>query len=779
MINFHDIKRKIIHEQNNLSVGYDYFAGIFSLCCKDVLMVDYDNKDGWSQGKVVGHLTKYTEEMHLKYNVDYLFRLFETDRGVHAFLINRLVPYNSESALSIMNALEGDTMYVEFVRVRGYCVRLNPKLKDKSFDEVKVIINTEFITRPLKIDIGYGKALPYIETILDFHLDMVNFFVDIYKSEEEEFIQQKYIPIIDSVGYLPSLKAFEHVKSQTIYLLKGNNLLLGSGVYISNNKPFVRNEIELYSQTTLRVGFDVDNGIWHLCTPDILMVDFDTNNKMLVINRLEWYVNLYPEYLFSIYESDNGVHAYIVNKNIHHLSVEADKVLRDLTPGNSQHIDFVKTNTHCIRIGPKLIDRSNAKRKTRFEIQNSLVEKKCLKHVCLLGSGEASPEILKMLSVKDNLVAFIKHLYINFYDKGMIIDIAADVKPEDYFINAIREETIGLLSINELKTKDYTDFKNLRMDSLLNAKRYSDLFDKNYRTKGMTAEDYLSRMSVAVVQKSKNPAITDKRLKDNLPLYSVDWLVNNAVNKMVADSQCSQTILLRGPTYPFVLGYDHRMKMVYIMFYDLLMIDWDVSEGIPKATAGTIMKRYIENQSMIPESQRVTKSELCFVVCESDNGTHGFCVSHRMPFSDMKSQLLGVHACGDYYYNAFSRVYGYSIRLSPKIINKDNTIKTRKEVSNQYIQRNYGHIGKRENIEGYLDSLVEMIKDIQTYIKSYPDLYDSLLYGEQEFLENVRSKTLELYQELESKPESKPKYITPDNVLWSRGIRSCNYTEIF
>ena len=144
--------------------------------------------------------------------------------------------------------------------------------------------------------------------------------------------------------------------------------------------------------------------------------------------------------------------------------------------------------------------------------------------------------------------------------------------------------------------------------------------------------------------------------------------------------------------------------------------------------------------------------------------------------NDIKSQFLMVHTCGDYYYNAFSKVYGYSIRLSPKITNKDRTTKTPEEVHSQYIQRNFKIVGNQENVDPYLNSLVQMIEDLQTYIKAYPNLYDSLLRGDQEFLESVKSKVLILYQGI----GFTPKYITQDHINWSKDIRSSSssYIEI-
>ena len=379
--------RRVLHQQEDINVGYDYYASIFSLCCKDILMIDFDNKDGWYLDNVIERLKQYTKDEKAK-GIEYLFEIYETDRGVHAFIINRLIEYTSEEALNIMINLKSDEIYIGYVEVRGYCVRLNPKIN---------MLNTdEFIAKPTDIIIGYGEEIPYIHNVLQFHLNMIDFFISEYKHNKSEYIQKRYIPELDSLLPTPSEEIFKRVKDKIIYHLKEYDIY-GKGEFITNYRNLLgQTVIELYAQSDMRIGFDIYNGIWHFCTPGMLMVDFDLDDKLEAIEILENFCELHRNYNFRLYETDNGVHAYVVNKYIYYSSEESIWLLKTLTPNNMSHIQTVIGYSHCIRVGPK-IWRDGILRK-KATIQNSIVERKCLKGICSIGEGDPLPEFEKARS---------------------------------------------------------------------------------------------------------------------------------------------------------------------------------------------------------------------------------------------------------------------------------------------------------------------------------------------------------------------------------------------
>lgn len=754
--------RKTLHEQEDMNIGYDYYASIFSMCCKNILMLDFDNKDGWNLDDVTKALDLYAQEQKER-ELEYLFDIYLTDRGVHAFVINKYMDYSSEEALNMMLSLGSDEMYIGYVEIRGYCVRLNPKIRGGYEDE--------FIAKSAGILIGYGEPDQHIENVLKFHLSMIEFFKKEYELYKNDYTQKTYIPELDAVLPTPSEEVFEEVTRKIVEILNEYKIY-GEGKYIRKEKYSDSDRvIEVYRQDDLRLGYDIYNGLWHVCTLGMLMVDFDTKNKSNVVNILRNFVSKNKEYKFKIYETDNGVHAYITNRYIYYNSEESKWILETLTPNNTSHINTVMTYSHCIRVGPKIW--KNGLRIEKDIIQQSIVEKQGVDSTVYVGEGDDIPEFAGILSAKDNIVSYIKKQYRNSYNQMVIPykfpheDIYS-AKPSDYYINAIRNEFLILLDEKGLKRKNMTNLLTLRPNTLGSKNRYIDLLSENILRDGLTAEEFYSRMSVTRVNKTTNKNVVDIRLKDDKPLYSVDYLVKYIVLPLISKTGCDQIILLRGPQVPFVLGYDTRTKILYIMFYDLMMIDWDIAEGVPKESAEKIIDRYIQHQASIPENMRTTKSELCFSLYESDNGMHGFAVSHRLPFFEDQSNMIMVHMCGDYYYNAFSRSYGYSIRLSPKILEKDGRLKKIEDVKKQFVQRNQKYVGNKKNIDPYLDSLTRMVYEIQKEIVE-SDFYKGVRYQEFEYLESVRSMVIEKYR------ETKQGYIFSDNIRYSTGIRSCWY----
>jgi hypothetical protein len=134
---------------------------------------------------------------------------------------------------------------------------------------------------------------------------------------------------------------------------------------------------------------------------------------------------------------------------------------------------------------------------------------------------------------------------------------------------------------------------------------------------------------------------------------------------------------------------------------------------------------------------------MCFKLYETDNGTHGYLVSHIMPFYKTDSSLIMVHTCADFAYAAFSKLYGYSIRLSPKVYRKDGSEMSSDEISSQFIQKEgiggHVYVGSQENIDPYLDKLTNFIESIQRYIVQINNIGDKLFAADDDTLEDIRT----------------------------------------
>ncbi len=70
------------YSQADNVLSYDVYYGIWSICTNEVLMVDFDVKLGFTKLDAVDLLKKFTNDWKAK-GVEYLFWIYETDRGVH------------------------------------------------------------------------------------------------------------------------------------------------------------------------------------------------------------------------------------------------------------------------------------------------------------------------------------------------------------------------------------------------------------------------------------------------------------------------------------------------------------------------------------------------------------------------------------------------------------------------------------------------------------------------------------------------------------------------
>lgn len=797
-------KKIILHEQDNLVVGLDVYSSVWSLCNKDILMIDFDEKEGISKNKAIELIREYTNDLHEK-GFDLLFYMFETDRGMHAFIVNQYIDYFSEEALHIMIDTCTDEMYIGYVEVKGFCVRLGPKVKllPKEGETLQDIVDKEFIARPAvgkDFKIGYGKPIPEIEDILDFHLDMINWFTEQYRKNLNMLTKKRYIYETDSFDIAPP-ESFIHEVSEVINKkLQKYNILRNKSEFERRIRPKIRTDrrdytLDVYSQDNIHLTYDIYFGIWSICTPNILMIDFDLeprSTKLDFINTLRGFcTSLHRteiDYLFWIYETDRGVHAFLVNKLVNYKSEEARFILQNLEPKNEEHIQFVYGHSHCTRISPKFLNNNylmgNVSLKSLEFVKSEFISKKCLGQVCEVGFGVINNFIASVLAIEMNMTNYISNLYKQNFDEMVNKRYIATINdtfyaPTEEIVELLRDHFISLLNTYNMLDNDETGLSLKIQEKLVKSSRYSDLFNRNFQNKlnlsGGTvfqnAEESCGRRSISSPKKQRNnPYIKDIRLTDYIPLSGLFNYMDSTIIPTIESSCKLQNILLRGPQYPFVLGYDRNMNLLYIMFYDLLMIDWDVIEGMPKDSTEEVLNRFISWQKNIPENDRITFSEPCFKLYETDNGTHAFLVSHRMPYYTDKSSLTMLHTCSDFTYAAFSKSYGYSIRLSPKIKNKDGSLKSEDEVKNQFVQEPMNiYVGNKGHIDPYLEDLTKFIYDIQKYIMKQNNIAINLRSEDRDFLENIRSYVVTRYKKV------RERFISGNNLDWARSVRSCTH----
>ena len=764
------VKKLEVHSQNNLIIGLDVFNNIWSMCTKDLLMIDFDYKLGFTQQDALDLVARYAEFMHSNEH-DVLFHMYKTDRGLHAFLVNRTISNLDEEGLNMMIDMCNDPDYIAYTMVRGYCYRLSPKTNVKvEGTTLQDLIDVEFVSVPLEeqFSIGYGEPLVYATSILDMSMELTRWFVRQYRKHLKALTAKRYVPEIDRYQIAPPEWFLVRAKTKVKSLLWKYRLLKDAEEYVLNITPLPRDRqnhiFQAYSQADNVLSYDVYYGIWSICTNDVLMVDFDVKPGFTKLDALEvlrefteaWKAKQ-VEYLFWIYETDRGVHAYLVNMQVRYDSWLSDKMLSSL--GNDlEHIAFVKKAGHCVRISPKIL--INSKLVSRDRIADEFIAKPCAGDVCQIGYGSVDPYIEKNLKVQMNMINFVKRLYDTKYAemtnyRYIPLINAKFYAPTEDMVEAVRRKFIRELEGQGLLLKDYTNYVTnaTKRKRQVGAARYTDLVEE-------AAVNSCGRHSLEPNGKAGNMSL-------------ITYM--NTYLKPIIESSCRQQNIITRDF--FVLGYDKRQYMTYIVFYDLLMLDWDVIDGIPKTSPVTMLERYLTSQKLLSENMRDSKNDMCFKMYETDNGVHGFLVSHPAVFYTDSASSIMLDTCSDFRYAAFSRAYGYSIRLSPKVVARDMSMKSEADVSNQFIQKlgvgrknKVVYVGNTDKLDPYLDELTDVIFDIQQFIVAREDIHRELVTEDKYYIEELRRFVFDAFDRMKHTG-----FITANNREWARGFRSCPY----
>ena len=734
-----------VYQQKDLEIGMTIMNNVWSMCTKNILMIDFDFKVGLTKDKALNMIRAYTEYMHINYKIDLLFQNYDTDRGLHSFLVNKKMDHLSRDAMRVMIDLHNDADYIGFVVIKGFCIRIGPKFIGKSNEEIQESINKEFIAKPVEgkdFRIGYGEPNYYIERVLDVHLELINWFLDQYRTRLIELRSKRYIAKNDKYDFYPPDLFMDEVKKKTIDTLTKWGIKDVESKYTLNISPTIRefpqHNYRVYEQSGLVLYYDLYSSIWVMCTPNILMVDFDEGDGFTredAINRLQKFASSEAQQqrpiLFNVYSTDKGIHAFVMNKYISYDSPESVRILSNL--GNdAEHIRFTQLGTHCIRLSPKLF--RNRQLQTRNEVLSEFVSKKCYLNSCTIGNAIPIQYIKSILLLHDHMISYIKSLYRDHFEdmiskvySPQINDVAYIPKPE--FIQEIRSTFMNILTDLNLLTND-TTFRATTKPA--NASRYTGL-----------AEDKLISACV-----SKTSEETRKIGMD----------ITNSSNPKVCRNK---TDGVHGPEVPFNLYRDNQAKLLILTEYDIAMLDFDAKDGVEKQNVSRMLERFVNSQKVLPENFRITKSDMCFKLYETDNGVHAFVVSHPIPFYTEQATRLQLETCSDNLYAAFSSSNGYSIRMSPKLFisNYSTQLNTSEVIQRQFIQKpgvnGVMYVGDTKNIDPYVEEYVDMIYNIQQYVLNFPNMINMMTSFDDEILYQTSKYARTLYMNMKNKRDDR------------------------
>jgi hypothetical protein len=730
----------IAYEQPDITISMNFFNNVWNMCTKTVLMIDFDFKEGFTLEMAFKGLQDYTKAMK-KAGEELLFSCYYTDRGLHAFLANQKVDHLSDKALAIMVDLHNDKDYIGFVVIKGFCIRLSPKVQQKLApgQTVQDMVNREFIARRVegkRAMIGFGKPDSSVMAILDFHLELINWFTKQYRTRLRELTGTRYISEIDETKMAPPLSFIGEVKNEVIKLLSKFGLKENPGDYIINYKPqpkgFPLQALTIYTQPNIIMYYDLYGGIWSICTQDLLMVDFDVKETTATspaftrenaLKRVEDFVESEhkegKDRLFHIWITTNGLHAFLVNEPVHFASPEAQRILKAMS-NDEQHIQFISHASHCVRVGPKVLMSKGGVPKGIDEVMHDFVAKKCMGEVCSVGYGEPNLWFTQVLSLHAEMITFITNLYKKDFSGMTNREYSRQVNdmvfaPLPKYVEKVKRRMVEVMTEMGWPIMDQTWDSNERFKPLpVNAKRYESLISNDLviSCSGETTRSIKNRSQYFVVPGNAGRCETN--------VYGV-----------------------LGPDYPFCFYREEVASLLILTTFDILMLDFDEKDGSPKNTVVKSLERFLNSQRLLKENKRVTSSELCFKLYETDNGTHAWPISHTFTHNTAQAIRLFLETCNDKIYASFSYSNGYNVRMSPKVFTDSvNRIPRDPEsLRKQFVQKpgigGVLYVGNQDNIDPYLEEFVDLIYEVQQYALKLPNLPTRMIDNDDDLLRDV------------------------------------------
>lgn len=490
--------------------------------------------------------------------------------------------------------------------------------------------------------------------------------------------------------------------------------------FIRNKAKYVQNFVfddekqhYLVNSEQCIIGLNTTNGVVYICFPNLLMMDFDEKDgpsKGETVDLLMKFVKALEDLnrvrlLFDIYETDNGIHCFLVSHFANANDAETLNLMMQLR-SDEMYIAHTIFRGFCIRLSPKpvsMVIDGKLVIKTKEDLRTNFIAKNCYNYVCSLGTGTRDSHIENMLAFKMHLVEYFKNLYIDNSDELLVIDgVNIDISP-----------------------KYIPDVKNYLLEQM---KRYNIPDEGSY-----FAVDAITYFS----DYDKHLPISEyKRCK------SLNWQNIYRMFHMISgkyDTSKNVYLIRDDPNYKLTMAFDVDAKMLYFLLPDFLKIDWDFEEGMTTQTILDLMRQFFQNVRKI--DRKSIFNSLTFRLFETQHGVHAFCTSHPLPYEDSRSLQLMMQLCCDPWYIAFSKFYGYSVRLTPKVTRKRQ--EPEEGTKRIYTQAQEGDtarvllkpvlnengetlvLGQGEENPAFV-SLLDLIIDTQSFVLRVPDLVQKL-----------------------------------------------------
>jgi hypothetical protein len=470
-------------------------------------MVDFDEKEGFTMEDAIERLNRFIEKGK-EFGKENLFKLFATDKGMHAFLVNRYVWYNSRESETMLRLLGNDEDHIRFVSLGKHCMRIGPKLYRDGVMQTKEKILSESISKMCYKDtctIGYGKPLDYISRVLLLQDHMISHIKKLYRENFEAMTRRMYSPQVNDVVYAPEPHLVQDIRNHIISVMTDLDMVTND-MTLTQSYPERKVNAERYTELiedkligTCKLGsisevrknsiavtnaanpgrcmnrmngirgpevpfdFYLDRGsdLLILVTYDIAMLDFDTKDgtpKQAVVNVLERFITsqrLIPEndrvtkdeICFKLYETDNGVHAWPISHSLPFYSDQAIRLQLE-TCADNMYAVFSSRNGYSIRMSPKVFTDSVRKIPNSPEIiKTQFVQKEGVSGVLYVGN-------------KSNIDPYIEEFVDIIYQTQQQI-LAVDNIAQ----RMLNEDMEVVYSVSKYMREMYLSMKNKRNDT--------------------------------------------------------------------------------------------------------------------------------------------------------------------------------------------------------------------------------------------------------------------------------------------------------------------------
>lgn len=235
------------------------------------------------------------------------------------------------------------------------------------------------------------------------------------------------------------LEKNEISKEQDIKFIddKHAQLILNKGKHSSKQHwiDLKMEENEMFiNSNEIQIGLNKSNGVLFMCTPNLLMIDFDTENdeeKNNVIKLSTKFVKILEQstkekYLFNVYETDNGIHLFLTSHQINSIKINVIKLMYELHSDYNYIIHSVFRG-FCIRIGPKIMKGRNDDGYiivSREEMEKIFIARPCFNEICTIGNGKPLKKLLNLVELSYDFILLFKDYYLlnfkNFNSKNIL-----------------------------------------------------------------------------------------------------------------------------------------------------------------------------------------------------------------------------------------------------------------------------------------------------------------------------------------------------------------------